>query len=131
MTPDDVSCLHIDRRERRRSEVAARTVDQIADANRVSKMNSHQPIGPHFLNRRLVSGAAQLDDTAAAVVSARHEQLVVRSPNRCAGVQAVLYWMRMTPQQVTVVGIDANDLAPHERDELILTVDVDDDRRSG
>src|SRR3569832_641719 len=39
--------------------------------------------------------------------------------------------MRETPQQVTEDGIDADDLAVHERNKLILAVDIDEDRRRG
>src|SRR5689334_22396796 len=107
MAPHHVACLNVNRRERRWSKVAARSVDHIADANRVTEVNAHQPIRPHLLNGRLISGTAELQHATAATVSARHEKQVVRSPNRRAGVQAEVYRMSVTPQQIAVVWIDA------------------------
>ncbi len=39
--------------------------------------------------------------------------------------------MRVTPKQVAVVRIYAYDFAIHERDELVLSVDADEDRGRG
>src|ERR1044072_4935663 len=97
MTPHNISRLYVDGGEGRRPEVATRSVNQIAETNRVREMNSHQTIGPDLFDSRFVSSASQLQDAAAAVVSARHEEQVVRSPNGRARVQTVVDRMRMTP----------------------------------
>src|ERR1043165_8179014 len=92
-------------------------------------MHAHQPAGPYFFDARFIAGATELQHAAAAVVTARDEQQVVGAPNRRARVQAEVDRMRMTPKQVAVVWIDAYDFAKHERHELVLPVNVDDDRR--
>jgi hypothetical protein len=59
MSPQNLSRFNVDCRERRWPKIAARSVDLIADTNRVCKMNSHQAIGPQLLNTRFVSSAAE------------------------------------------------------------------------
>src|SRR6185369_7927020 len=88
MTPHDVSRFHIDGCERRWPKVAARGVDQVADANGVREVNSHQSIRPQLLDRSLLSRAAEFQHTAAAIVSTRDEKQIVGTPDRRARVQA-------------------------------------------
>src|ERR1043165_6543635 len=92
-------------------------------------MNSHQPMRPQLLHGRLVTGAAEFDDPTPAVVTTGNEKQIVWSPIRHGRVQAVVHRMRVTPKQVAVVWIDPDHLAVHERDELILPVDIDHDWR--
>ena len=61
MAPRNVSCFDVDRGERRRPKIAARSVDQIADANRVGEMNSHQAVGPYLFDSGLVTGAGEFE----------------------------------------------------------------------
>src|SRR5215470_1015134 len=97
MTPQNLSRLDINRGEWRWSKVAARTVDRIADANRVGKVNPHQAVRPQLLDSRFVASATELQDATAAAVATGNEEQIVRSPNRHARVQAKLNRMRVTP----------------------------------
>src|SRR5262245_702860 len=98
VTPRDLPGLDVNGSKWRRAEIAARTEDQIADANAVAEMHTHQTMRPNLLNRCFVAIACELEDTTSAAVSRRNEEQIVFTPHRGAGVQAEICRVRMAPQ---------------------------------
>src|SRR5581483_5745031 len=129
VTPGDFAGLDIDRREWRGAEIAARPVNEIADADARPEMHAHQAVKPDLFNHSPAAVSLQPEDAAAAVITRRDEEQIVFAPDRRGRVEAEIGLVRMAPQQVALVRVNADDLAMHKRDELLLAVNVDEDRR--
>src|SRR5204863_3640626 len=122
--PRNLPCLYVNRCERRGPKVAARCIHVVTHANRITKVDTHQLVGPKLFDYGLASNPAQLDDLATAIVAGRKKQKIVFAPDRHADVHARLGLVRMTPQQITIIRVNADDIAIHEGDQLFLTIDI-------
>src|SRR6266567_7618442 len=92
-------------------------------------MNAQAAMEPEFSDTGLPVLLRQLQDAAASAISRRNKQQVVIAPDGRADVQSPISRMWMAPEQLAVIRVNAGDHLPHKSDELVLPVNVDDDRR--
>src|SRR6185295_10563644 len=97
----------------------------VAHTDRVTKVNAHQFAGPYLLDQRLVSISRQLENLTAAVVAGGTKQEIVFTPHGHADVHARGRLVRMTPQQLAIIWVDADDVAIHQSHQLILAINFD------
>ena len=84
---------------------------------------------PELADRCAAVRLAQLESAAAAAVRRRDHQDVVRSPDGRAHRKAVLCWMRVPPQELTVFRTEPDHFLRRQGDNLGLAIDVDQERR--
>ena len=82
----------------------------------------------HFGDGRPVAVPRQPEAAGAETARAVEEQIAV-APDGRADVRAFLVAMRVAPQQIAVVRIEAEHALEQERDDLLLAVDLDEKRR--
>ena len=129
LLPQDLARAHVHGDQDRRTEVAGRSVDVVADAQAVAVVDAQLVAEPQLLHLRLVARAGELQDAAAAAVGGGDEQQLVLAPDGQRDVEAPVGLVRVVPQHRAVLRVEPGDPVRVEHEELVLAVQVDDHER--